>query len=353
MSKTNINQPIICLVAGKSAGHILPAITIANQIKKQAETCQILFISNQTALDYQVLNHNPIINQHVGINLINLPYKQFWLLPKFIYQLFYAGYCAWKILKKQNISQIISTGGIISIPVCLIAKYLKIPIIIYELNVEPGKATNFLAKFSDQIKICFAKTSTYLPKYQTKCELITYPTRFNNHDYELTKSQALQIIKQKNASFNQTNQTILILGGSQGSLFINQTFAKLINQNPALKIQVIHQTGSQDQTNWPEFYAKHQIANITFSYESNLMPYYILADLIICRSGAGTLAEILPLKTKTITIPLKTGYTSHQIDNALEIAKNYPYITVLEQSEIQTNFNLFYQAVIADLAPKS
>jgi UDP-N-acetylglucosamine--N-acetylmuramyl-(pentapeptide) pyrophosphoryl-undecaprenol N-acetylglucosamine transferase len=142
---------------------------------------------------------------------------------------------------------------------------------------------------------------------------------------------------------------MLILGGSQGSLFINQTIYQLVEQLAQTKcdlnLQIIHQTGDHEATNFTEFYLKHKIPAIVFNYDNNLMPYYKLADLIICRSGAGTLAEILPLKTSCITIPLQTSYTNHQLENALELAKENSWVHVLKQAEITRNLNLFIDLV--------
>lgn len=352
MTSHNINpNHSICLVAGKSAGHILPAITIAQKLKTQDPSIQIIFVSNQTALDYQALANNTIIKEHLAINLIALPTKKFWLFPKFSWQLIKACLQAFQFLKKHQPKQVISTGGLIAIPVCLMAKTLKMPIIIYELNVTPGKATKFLAKFASEIKVCFKKTMQFLPSQ--KCVLTAYPSRFNHSDYLLSKTQALAIINQQAHNFTKDRKTILILGGSQGSLFINQTIYKFIEQltsNPTnFNLQIIHQTGHNDQTNWPNFYLNHRIPAIVFTYESNLMPYYKLADLIVCRSGAGTLAEILPLKISCITIPLETSYTNHQLENAQALAQENAWIKVLSQAQILHDVNVFSDLVSASI----
>lgn len=335
----------VCLVAGKSAGHILPAITIVKTLKAQQANLFVSFISNQTTLDYQALNHNPIINQHLAIDLMPIPTRKLWLLPKFSWQLMRAIWQTYCYFKNNQPNQIISTGGLIAIPVCLVAKHLNIPIVIYELNVIPGKATKFLAKIANQTNICFRQTAQYLPG--NNCTITNYPNRFKDSDYDLTQAQALELIKLKNGHFSQTRKTILILGGSQGSLFINELIYKFViqNANSAQKIQVIHQTGSNDQTNWPSFYNEHHIPAIVFSYDSNLMPYYKLADLIICRSGAGSLAEILPLKTACITIPLQTNYTNHQLQNAQAIAQENSWIKLLEQTAINSDFDKFNKLV--------
>lgn len=92
----------VCFVAGKSAGHILPAITLAQQLKSQNQTLQIVFISNHTALDYQAVASNPNIDKHLAINLMALPYQKFWLLPKFTWQLIRAFLQTYQIFKTKD-----------------------------------------------------------------------------------------------------------------------------------------------------------------------------------------------------------------------------------------------------------
>ena len=333
----------ICLVAGKSAGHILPALTIGEKLKLANPQTKIIFFSNGTKLDQALLNQNPMIKIHVALPLMALPSKRPWKLPRFSWQILKAFRQCYQILKSNRPQEIISTGGLVAIPVCLVAKYLKIPITIYELNVEPGKATKLLAQIATQVNLCFAKTQKFLPK--NKCQLVSYPTRFNDHDYKLSKIQAFDAITKIQPKFKPEYKTILILGGSQGSLFINQLIPQFILKSANRKLQIIHQTGAHAIQDLINFYQEQAIPASVFTYEANLMPYYRAADLIICRAGAGTLAEIVPLQTACITIPLATSYTSHQIENALEVARQHPHIKVLRQDQISKSFDLFYELV--------
>ena len=178
-----------------------------------------------------------------------------------------------------------------------------------------------------------------------KCSLSDYPVKFNNHDKAISQKQARQ-----NLNLSPNKKTVMILGGSQGSLFLNQTIKKLIGINPRLSksIQIIHQTGSLDQANLQKFYEQQAIQAIVFSYDKEMINYYVSADLVICRAGAGTLAEVTFFEKKCITIPLETKATSHQVDNAYAIAKRYPnLVKVIKQQEIARKsallFNLLTQ----------
>ncbi|NBQ18022.1 hypothetical protein EBU24_06940, partial [bacterium] len=138
-----------------------------------------------------------------------------------------------------------------------------------------------------------------------------------------------------------------ILGGSQGSFFINELIKKacLIDKNYFSNIQIIHQTGQQVDS-LKEFYQEQNIVNLTFSYTAHINEFYPAADLVICRAGAGTLFETLFFKKPALVIPLETITTDHQLDNALSFSKEHPELfSVLRQKELETNSSLFIQQV--------
>jgi len=319
---------IICFVAGHSGGHIIPCATQAQ--KENLSGNAILFISTQSKLDKQILNNYNFIEHKIFLNIhgLNKFVKLFALAYSFLKSLF--------ILNKYKPVKIVSMGGLVSIPVCLAGKIFGIPIEVYELNVEPGKAVKFLANLVPKINICFDETANFFP--QKTCVNTQYPIRFDDTS-KIKRESALQKI-----SFSQSKKTVLIIGGSQGSLFINNLIKDFIIQNKDLndKIQIIHQTGS-DQFDWQSFYKSYSIPAITFSFYNNMQEYYCAADSVICRSGAGTLAEILFFEIPCITIPLETKSTDHQILNALSCAKKYPDLFfVIKQNNIEQNRDLFF-----------
>ena len=220
----------------------------------------------------------------------------------------------------------------------LAAKILKIPFEIYELNVEPGKATNFLSKFMDTIYVCFRSTAQYFP--HKKCIYFEYPVRFTKEDLVADKTELLEKYNLK-----KDRTTFLILGGSQGSILLNEVFKNMIQDNPDIvsKIQVIHQTGSSDPFDYKQFYDQNNIPAVVFDYHNQLQDFYNLADFIICRAGAGTLFEIKFFKKKCLTIPHKTAQTNHQIQNVLELQKEFPQeFQIIEQDDFSPDTLFVY-----------
>jgi len=325
------NNNTICYVAGRSGGHLLPAITLAQQHKEKRPNDRIVFITTAATLDKAIINEHKFIDAHEILNIGNLP-TSIWRYPVYLFSLAKAFFRCIKILKTESISTAISTGGYVLLPVSIAAKLLAIPVVVYELNALPGKAVKILAPLITSINTCFKTTQNYLPKHQ--CTVGTYPLKFKIQD-RMSKEEARAQLK-----LTSNRKTIFILGGSQGSLFINNTIKKWLEKDLAhhQQLQIIHQIGSHDQFDWQGYYKNIQIPAIVFNFTNNLATHYNAADIIICRSGAGTLFETVFFNKPCITIPLETKQTDHQLFNAQAMHKQYPHlVSLLTQSKLKNN----------------
>lgn len=327
----NEQKKIHCFVAGGSGGHIIPCIALAQQKLLHNPHDHILFFTSNKNIDHMITkslsdSYTVVRLPIMGITHIN-PFSLFITAISLMQSLYKSTYY---LIRMRPIS-VTSTGGLCTLPVALVAYVLQIPLNIYELNVLPGKTTSFLAAYAQTIYCCFARTIDFLPN--RKCQVSTYPIR---------QSLEKNIHADHHAS---DKKTILIIGGSQGSIFINQQIKQWIlnqkNSTGLKNIQIIHQTGEHDPIDWKTFYAEQAITATTFSFSQNLEHYYTKADLIICRSGAGSLFEALHYKKPCITIPLELAYNSHQIHNAFSMAQLYPTLFyVATQHALLNNPNL-------------
>jgi UDP-N-acetylglucosamine--N-acetylmuramyl-(pentapeptide) pyrophosphoryl-undecaprenol N-acetylglucosamine transferase len=327
-------QKPICCVAGKSGGHIIPCLQFA---KKQylTPTTPLLFISTTAALDKKIVAQFPEITDHLELALRNVPYRAGWKLPLFAFSFLRATWKSFWYLKKHKPSCIISTGGFVALPVCIAGKLLRIPISLFELNVIPGKAVGALTKLATTVFICFKETQSSI---KLPCVLTTYPLRFSEDDKKVTPEEA-----KKQIGFSETKKMVLILGGSQGSQFLNN----LIQQIPLSLLKnyvVVHQTGTDQVAECSDFYARNKIDAQIFAYQDNLALYYQAADSIICRAGAGTLFEALFFEKQTIVIPLETHTTDHQLANAYAMQRMRPDLFfVLRQHDLGKDPELLWQ----------
>lgn len=327
----------ICFVAGKSGGHIIPALTKAHQIVRANPFYKILFFSTTSSLDKQIIAPETIIQHHIPLQIPHNITSLF-KVPLALLQFAKSFFISWQYLRRLQPEKIISMGGAVSIPVCLAGRILHIPIELYELNARPGKAVRFLARYADVIWLTYHQARAHLPA--KKCLLTRYPIRFYNPAQ--CKKEA-----QVKLGLGTDQLTILVLGGSQGSIGINMLIKQWIEQVGNLsQVQFIHQTGSVDTTNWIAFYQQYKIQAHVFDYHHDMQSHYNAADIIICRAGAGTLAEAIFFKKPCIIIPLKTDSNDHQYFNAQAMAQTYPLLcTTIDQHAAQQNILLFANAI--------
>jgi UDP-N-acetylglucosamine--N-acetylmuramyl-(pentapeptide) pyrophosphoryl-undecaprenol N-acetylglucosamine transferase len=336
---------VLCVVAGGSGGHIIPGITYTSHQRREGET--VLLFSTKGSLDAAIVNKFPFIGSTVPLDVDQLPGKKFWRYPAFLYRLVKAFFKSYRVLKATRPASVLSMGGLVSVPVCLAAWTLGIPITLFELNAVPGKAVRWLAPLATRIAVCFEKAGISFDP--TKVSVVEYPLRFTEQ-HKLSKHEAEKKIDKK---------MILVLGGSQGSRAINDLMVRLFRQYPefASQVTVVHQVGVskiKEQTAleyYREFYLHEGIEGFFFDFIPDLHPYYCAADVVIGRAGAGTLFELAFFEKKSLLMPLEKSAEGHQLENALAMIQKRPDLfSLVRQPHSEDNIAVLYQALVKSLA---
>ena len=285
----------ILITTGGSGGHVLPALTIYDHLKTEYD----MFISSdQRGLKYfEIEKYKPII-----VDTPKLKISIFF--PFVIFKVFLLTIKSLSILKKEKISILISTGGYMSLPLCLAAKLLSIKIYLIEPNMVLGRANKLLLKFS-KIIICYSKNIISFPKkFENKLRILKPLVRKKYYE-ELTNIEEERLF------------TITIIGGSQGAkIFDNLVHQSLAKVSKSINIKVIHQTSKSNKNFLLNFYKENRIEHQVFVFEKDLNKLLIKSDLCITRGGASSLAELSLLKVPFISIPLPSAMDNHQYENA-------------------------------------
>lgn len=344
----NKSQSLFIVAAG-SGGHILPALVLGKQwAEKQSNaSVNVYFFTSNTRLDQKIVHDHPFLTKIIGCSLTKFSLSQWWKLPLLLFQMVTIFCKTLNNIRQHQPEKIISTGGLLSIPVCIAGFFSRTPVELYELNVVPGKATTLLLPFASTVFVIFEQTKKLCQffgrNFSDKCRKTNYPLRFTKQDTLFDRDTIIQEInhsKERGLSFTPDRKTLFVIGGSQGSIFLNQLIRnacinKIISGS---SVQIIHQTGDVSQTEWQQFYAEHNIAALTFSFEPNIARFYLISDLVVARAGAGTLFEIEFFKKRCIIIPLVAQTTTHQIDNALALEKEHPGLfTMLTEKDIKND----------------
>ncbi len=310
----------VCFVAGESGGHIIPALTLAQHLKAANPHYRILLITTDGTFDQQLAQQaHQTIDAHLSLNLGPRSRRRLGYTVSLGWRMIKATLATLRFLRAHAPQVVTGMGGLVCLPVCLAATMLRIPIDLYELNAVPGKAVKMLARLARTIWIVHEGSKKQLPA--KKCLLTSYPVRYEPEDRKISPADA-----RAHLDLDQNRPTLLVLGGSQGSVSLNQFVGRLFKQDRTLKdkLQIIHQTGDHDQTDWPAFYQQHNVHAHVFSFADNLRSSYAAANLVLTRAGAGTLAEITFFEKPCIIVPLVTPHNDHQRHNAQAYATACP-----------------------------
>ena len=284
----------VLISTGGSGGHVIPAITIYNHLKNTYET---LISTDARGLTYLDKNYNAVV--------INTPkLNNYFLLPFSFLKIIFLTVKSFFLLKKNNISTLISTGGYMSLPLCLAAKILGIKVLLIEPNMVLGRANKFFLNFSRKL-ICYSKNLINLPS-GINHKLTTIKPLIRKEYYETSAYQKTDNLF-----------TIIIIGGSQGAKIfdelLNKSFVSIAKQ---VSIKIIHQTSEKNINFLKNFYSQNNIESRVFSFDHNLNEILKQGDLCITRAGASSLAELSYLNVPFVAVPLPSSKDNHQYENA-------------------------------------
>ncbi len=212
-------------------------------------------------------------------------------------------------------------GGYSSFPVCIAAFFLNIKFVIYENNLIIGKANKYLLPFAKKIFVSYQELEGIPEKYKIKVISIGNIIR--------EEIIAKKISLDEKDDFN--NLKILVLGGSQGAKVFAESLPPILEKTKSLKLPIkVYQQCQKNQNNQlTKFYKKADIEHEIFNYSDNIIDYYLKSNLVITRSGASVLGELINIKIPFISIPLPTSADNHQYKNAeFYCKKGYGFLLV-------------------------
>ena len=285
----------ILISTGGSGGHVLPAITIYDHLKNDYDVMISTDLRGYKYLD----------NDNNKIFLIDTPkLDRLLLIPFSISIVFFLTLKSLFLFKREKINILISTGGYMSLPLCLAAKILKIKIFLLEPNMIIGRANKLFLNFCEKI-ICY------------DANVINFPKKFINKLVVSTPLLRKRYYERDNNLKLDKIFTIIVIGGSQGAQIFDELLHKTFIKIAKIRtLKVIHQTKEKNINFLKNLYSKNDVENIVFEFDQNLDKLLNQADLCITRAGASSLAEIASLKIPFIAIPLPTSKDNHQFQNA-------------------------------------
>ncbi len=291
----------VVIAAGGTGGHMYPAIAYAKAFQRHDPDGQILFVGTGKVVEQNILSQEgfPVesiqVEGFVGKSILSM-LRALWLLPHSLWR-------ALRILRSPKVDLVIGTGGYFSPPIVCAAWLLHIPRVILEPNAMPGLANRLLGPLADRVFLAFDSAKSFFSSH--KVRVIGTPIR---QAFVLDHPPALP---GKVAH-------LLIFGGSQGAQAINSAMLEAVERSEILRTSVTltHQTGAADYERIRQGYEQCGMQAYVQSFLFDMPKELAKADLVICRAGASTLAELAAYGKVGILIPFPHATHNHQEMNA-------------------------------------
>ncbi len=288
----------IVIAGGGTGGHVIPALAIAQQLKKQFDA-EVLFIGTARGIETRLVSQAGFPLELIQVGAL----KNVSLMTraKTIFDLPRAIAASSRMLSDFDPEVVIGVGGYASGPAMVAAIRRRLPTLAFEPNVVPGFANRMIARWVSAAAVHFEETCHYFPN----CRVTGVPVR-----------SAFFSIPPKIAG----TSTLLVFGGSQGARAINQamttteSFAGLRARIP--EIHIIHQTGQRDYDHVLAAYQQSGISGEVHKFIDDMPSTFGRADLLVCRSGASTVGEITAAGKPAIFVPFPAAADDHQNVNA-------------------------------------
>ena len=304
----------IIISGGGTGGHIFPALAIAQALQKIDAKIEILFVG---ALGRMEMEKIPAAGYKIiGLDIAGIQRTALWKNITLPFKLLKSVWQARNIIKAFKPDAAVGVGGYASGPLLLAARGMGVPYLIQEQNSYAGLTNKWLGKQAQKICVAFDGMEAYFPA--EKIQVTGNPVRKESVAIEGKKAEAAKFF-----GLDSTKKTILLTGGSLGARTLNQAFFASVEALVAADVQVIWQTGKvyySAITTSLGATCPAQIKVLEFLNRMDLA--YALADVIVSRAGAGTIAELCLVKKPVILVPSPNVAEDHQTKNAQALVKH-------------------------------
>ena len=303
----------IAIAGGGTGGHLFPGIAIAQEFMARDRQNEIIFVSTGNPLEKRILSKLNYVLECITVEGIKgrglwNQFKSVCKLPKGLFD-------AFRILRRFKPHLIVGLGSYSAGPVVLAARLRGLKVVLCEQNLLPGITNRMLSRFADMIFISFEESQSH----------------FATNNVQFTGNPVRRDILVDSKSDDSEGGlesgpkpfTVLIIGGSQGAHRINEAVADALNHlHRKEDLYFIHQTGEADENMVKGAYAQYGVPSRVQAFFDDMAGLYQNADLIVCRAGATTVAEITALGKASLFIPFPYAADDHQTLNAGSLTKS-------------------------------
>jgi UDP-N-acetylglucosamine--N-acetylmuramyl-(pentapeptide) pyrophosphoryl-undecaprenol N-acetylglucosamine transferase len=291
-------KKLFLMAGGGTGGHVIPALAVAGELRQRGH--QTVFIGTERGAEARLVPAAGFPLEFIRIGgIMNLGLVQ---RITSVLQLIASTFQQWRKLASRRPSAVFSMGGFVAGPPVLAALLRRVPVVVMEPNAVPGVTNRWIGRYVERALLSFPETARYFAAGRT--EITGLPVR----------EEFFRIApKPLSSPF-----TILITGGSQGSRTLNNV-AKAswpLFRDSGLPIRIIHQTGLPTFEEIQKEFSEAGLQGEISPFIQDMPAAFAQADLIVCRSGAGAVAELAAAGKPSILIPFPFAADDHQLRNA-------------------------------------
>ncbi|XP_057516797.1 uncharacterized protein LOC130797995 [Amaranthus tricolor] len=306
----------VVFAAGGAGGQIFPAVAIADEMKIKNPDAKILFIGVDSGMestvvpasgyDFSAIPATPLVRPILSVQNLGIPLKWVNSMRE-----------SWKIMKEFEPQIVVGTGGYVSFPICLIAAFKGLKMVIQEQSSVPGLANWFLSLVADLVFVAYNSSVDRFPTDKKKIVVSGNPIRLSLRKF-VSKSGARAYFFPKVAEVNESEVVVLlVLGGSFGANSMNITLFNIYYQmlEERSNLHIIWETGVES-FNEMESLVRNHPRLVLAPFLRSMDMAYAAADLVVSRAGAMTCSELLVTGKPAILIPSPIDAEGHQFQNA-------------------------------------
>ncbi|HKX29637.1 MAG TPA: undecaprenyldiphospho-muramoylpentapeptide beta-N-acetylglucosaminyltransferase, partial [Blastocatellia bacterium] len=287
------------IAGGGTGGHIYPGIAIAQEFKRRNPETRILFVGTARGLETRVVPREGFeleLMEVAALKRVSLMnrIKSLLMLPKTFL-------VARSLIKRFKPDVVIGVGGYASGPVVLVASTMGVPTLVAEQNALPGFTNRVLSRFIKAAAVSFEEARSF---FGAKAEITGNPVRAEF--FNVPAKEPGDVVQ------------VLITGGSQGARAINETIVNALSllAKEKARLSFVHQTGETDFDRVRTAYEKFGIRSEVRTFLDQIAAEFARADLVVCRAGATTVAELAAAGKPAIMVPFPFAADDHQRKNA-------------------------------------
>ncbi len=305
----------IVIMAGGTGGHVFPALAVAQWFIDNG--WDVSWLGTRKGLESRVVPENGI--EIDWLSVAGVRGKGLVSKVASVFKLIQACGQALIILRRRKPDVVLGMGGFVAGPGGMMAKVLRIPLVIHEQNRVPGTTNRLLSKFANQVLEAFP--GSFRKEVKANCTGNPLRKDFNNTSNEKEALEGRDV-------------HVLVIGGSQGAQALNEAIPDALSSLSG--IEVWHQTGAAMQGQVAKRYQELGMKAKAVAFIQDMVTAYRWADLIICRAGAMTVSEVAAMGVPAILIPLPNAIDDHQMANAHYLADAGAGF-ILPQKELNTD----------------